>query len=78
MNRYESLFEDIISKTREGTIKWRQVKKDLHADVILSANLYFRVSMNEMARFMRLYLLRKRRVILNMIICMKDTCRKCW
>lgn len=42
MNKYEKLFEDISNKTDSGEIKWRQINKSAHADLIFNPDMAFR------------------------------------
>lgn len=42
MNKYEELFEDISDKTASGEIKWRQIRKDAHSDLIFNSDMSFR------------------------------------
>jgi len=42
MNKYEVLFSDIFEKTESGEIKWRQIRKDAHSDLIFNPNLSYR------------------------------------
>lgn len=42
MNKYEELFGDIYNKTTSGEIKWKQIRKDAHSDLIFNPDLSFR------------------------------------
>ncbi|MDY0956247.1 hypothetical protein SOM22_16840 [Stenotrophomonas rhizophila] len=42
MNKYEMLFDDIVLKTDQGAITWKQVRKDAHSDLIFNASRAFR------------------------------------
>lgn len=42
MNKYEKLFEEIMDKTESGEIKWKQINKSAHSDLIFNAQFAFR------------------------------------
>ncbi|MCB1826637.1 MAG: hypothetical protein KDJ54_19465 [Candidatus Competibacteraceae bacterium] len=50
MNKYEELFEEILQKTREGDLKWKQLRKTSNSDVIISVNLVWRQFETELER----------------------------
>ncbi len=42
MNKYETLFNDILKQTKLGKLKWAQVDKRSNSQVIFNSNLVFR------------------------------------
>jgi hypothetical protein len=42
MNKYELLFNEIMQKTRNEKLKWKQLKRNANSELIFSANLVFR------------------------------------
>lgn len=42
MNKYEQLFEDIARKTSDGKLRWKQISKSAHSDLIFNPDLAFR------------------------------------
>ncbi|NOQ35913.1 MAG: hypothetical protein GQ569_08455 [Methylococcaceae bacterium] len=42
MNKYEKLFQSIFDKTKNKDIKWKQINKTAHSDLIFNPNLVFR------------------------------------
>ena len=42
MNKYEKLFEDITEKTNSDEIKWKQISKSAHSDLIFNPDMSFR------------------------------------
>lgn len=42
MNKYEILFEEINSQTKNGTLKWKQVAKGSNSALIFNSNLVYR------------------------------------
>lgn len=42
MNKYEKLFKSILDKTKSKDIKWKQINKTAHSDLIFNPNLVFR------------------------------------
>lgn len=42
MNKYEELFNEIKSKTRDETLKWQQLRRSANSDIIFNPSTVFR------------------------------------
>lgn len=42
MNKYEKLFADIATKTFSNELKWKQISKSAHSDLIFNSDMSFR------------------------------------
>lgn len=42
MNKYETLFDEIINQTRAKSLRWKQVGRDENSELIFNPNLVFR------------------------------------
>lgn len=50
MNKYEKLFAEILSQTKAGVLKWKQVSKQSNSEVIFNPNLIWRQFSTEFIR----------------------------
>jgi hypothetical protein len=42
MNKYEELFNEILSQTKSGKLNWRQVRKESNSELIFNSSLIWR------------------------------------
>lgn len=42
MNKYETLFDEIINQTRSKSLSWKQVRRHENSELIFNPNLVFR------------------------------------
>ncbi|MGC4077986.1 MAG: hypothetical protein QM702_13345 [Rubrivivax sp.] len=42
MNKYEALFDEILRKTRNGKLHWKQIRRGSNAELIFNPNLVYR------------------------------------
>lgn len=42
MNKYEKLFNEILSQTKSGEMSWKQVRKQSNSELIFNPNLIWR------------------------------------
>lgn len=42
MNKYETLFDEIVNQTRSKSLNWKQVRRHENAELIFNPNLVFR------------------------------------
>ena len=42
MNKYEKLFNEIVQKTHDNEIDWRQTSKSAHSDLIFNSDMVYR------------------------------------
>jgi hypothetical protein len=50
MNKYEKLFEEIVNKTKDNKIAWRQSSKTAHADLIFNPDMVYRQYSGELSK----------------------------
>jgi len=50
MNKYEMLFKEILDRTRDGKLKWKQLNKRANSEVIFNPNLVFRQFSSQLIR----------------------------
>ncbi|CAB3696196.1 hypothetical protein CEY09_23975 [Achromobacter marplatensis] len=42
MNKYETLFEEIVKQTRTSKLRWKQIRRNSNSDLIFNPSLVFR------------------------------------
>jgi hypothetical protein len=42
MNKYETLFADILKQTKSGLLKWKQLRRYENSEIIFNPNIVFR------------------------------------
>lgn len=50
MNKYEKLFSEIAEKTKKNEIKWKQIRKSAHADLIFNPDMVYRQYSGELKK----------------------------
>jgi len=50
MNKYEKLFSEILSLTKNGDLRWKQLKRHQNSELIFNPNLIWRQYSGELER----------------------------
>jgi hypothetical protein len=50
MNKYETLFDDILKQTQSRALQWKQVRRHANSDLIFNPSLVFRQFSSEFLR----------------------------
>jgi len=50
MNKYEQLFDEILSQAQSGRLKWKQLRRQANSDIIFDPSLVYRQYSAELQR----------------------------